>query len=214
MAAAWAQVAATVFAVIVAGFLTRIFHEQQKAKIHEKRLGAYAQLWALTKDFRINAPPISRERCHQLADKLTEWYYNPGGGMLITSQTLTVFLTLRGNLTCDPSEFFPSSWQVFLQAQDQNKQSLDQLRFLLLQRQFSLLRTQMKNDCAIYYGRDVSADALFDPYDVNFLLGTKLDKIGIWKRAIKSAKEVTEDSYLTELGKRYQGTPEISVRLG
>jgi hypothetical protein len=103
--AAWAQAFATVIAAVVAGFVSYYFLAQQRAKIHEKRLDAYGRLWELTKDFRINGPPIGSERRQQLADGLTKWYFQPGGGMLLTGRTLTMFLKLRANLTCDPAAF-------------------------------------------------------------------------------------------------------------
>jgi hypothetical protein len=148
--AAWAQALATIVAVVVGALVAYFLRDQQRAKIHEKRLDAYARLWELTKEFRINGRPLDRKRRHDLADELTEWYYQPGGGMLLMGRTLTMFLRVRANLVCDPTAFTPSSWQTFLHSQEQDEQSLDHQRFLLLQRQFSLLRTQLKNDCAIY----------------------------------------------------------------
>ena len=208
--AAWAQALATVVAVVVGGLVAYLLRDQQKAKIHEKRLDAYAQLWELTKEFRINGPLIDSKCRRDLADKLTNWYYQPGGGMLLMGHTLAVFLRLRDNLTCHSTAFAPSSWQALLCSLEQDEQSCDQRRFLLLQRQFSLLRTQLKNDCAIYFGRRMSADPLFRPYDLDFLEDSRLQNVGIWKRATKKARDIDEQHYLKMLEERYQGTPDIS----
>ena len=159
--AAWAQALATVVAVVVGGLVAYFLRDQQRAKIHEKRLDAYAQLWELTKEFRINGPPMDSKCRQDLADKLTNWYYQPGGGMLLMDRTLAIFLRVRANLTCDLTAFAPSSWQTLLCSQEKDEQNCDRRRFLLLQRQFSLLRTQLKNDCAIYFGRHMSADPPF-----------------------------------------------------
>lgn len=212
--AAWAQALATVVAVVVGGLVAYFLRDQQKAKIHEKRLDAYARLWELTKEFQINGRPIDRKRRKILAHELTEWYYEPGGGMLLMGRTLTMFLRVRANLMCDPAAFAPSSWQAFFHPQEQDEQSLDRQRFLLLQRQFSLMRTQLKNDCAIYFGRHMSADPLFRPYDVNFLEDSGLQNIGIWKRAVRTAKDISAHDYLEMLEKRYQGAPDSPIRLG
>jgi hypothetical protein len=246
--AAWAQVFATIIAVLVGGLVAYFFRDQQRAKVHEKRLDAYSRLWELTEEFRINGPPIDRERRQQLADKLTKWYFDRGGGMLLTGSTQTMFLRLRANLTCDPAAFTPSSWQALLAGkQDErnysevlwymtchtdadqarssrrshgsriltDEQTSDRLRFLLLQRQFSVLRTQLKNDCATYYyGRQLSADELYKPYDLDFLKLCELLKVGVWKRAARKAKGIDEQCYLEKIKRRYQGTPDIPIRLG
>jgi hypothetical protein len=86
--AVWAQALATVVAVVVGGLVAYFLRDQQRAKIHEKRLDAYAQLWEVTKEFRINGPPMDSKCRQDLADKLTNWYYQPGGGMLLMDRTL------------------------------------------------------------------------------------------------------------------------------
>lgn len=100
--AAWAQAIATVIAALVGGFVSYFLLAQQRAKIHEKRLDAYARLWELTEEFRLNGPPIDSQRRQQLANELTKWYFQPGGGMLLTGRTLAMFIKVRANLTCDP----------------------------------------------------------------------------------------------------------------
>jgi hypothetical protein len=222
--AAWAQALATVVAVVVGGLVAYLLRDQQRAKVHEKRLDAYARLWELTKEFKINGRPIDSERRQDLADELTEWYFQPGGGMLLTDQTRDIFLKLRANLTCNPTAFAPRSWQALMRPEKQDEQSCDRRRFLLLQRQFSLLRTQLKNDCVFYYGRNISGDRLFRPYDVDFLEDNKLQNIGIWKRAAKAAKEISkqrccigkskEQCHIEWLEERYQGAPDSPIRLG
>ena len=215
--AAWAQAIATVIAALVGGFVSYFLLAQQRAKIHEKRLDAYARLWELTEEFRLNGPPIDSQRRQQLANELTKWYFQPGGGMLLTGRTLAMFIKVRANLTCDPPVFAPSSWKTLLRSPNQDQQACDQRRFLLLQRQFSLLRTQLKNDCAIYYGRHMSTDfaqpgRLYKPYDLDFLNECDLQKVGIWKQAAKNALDIDEEGYIERLKTRYQGTPGISVR--
>jgi hypothetical protein len=198
--AAWALVAATFFAVAVGAWLTSAFRDQQKAKIHEKRLDAYSGLWELTKDFRKNGPPVDTDGCHQLARELTDWYYRPQGGMLITNSTRKMFLTIRTNLEDAPGPLRPESWQRdLIKKPKQDTHSFVDPRTLLLWRQFSLLRTQLKNDCSIYYGREVSGDVIFRPYDIDFLdEGTndlskrdgrdKLSKKGVWKKLTRKAR--------------------------
>jgi len=66
------------------------------ANVAEKRFAAYAALWAQTKiaSPMRGTPLTPAERSH-LYEKLTDWYYDDGNGMLLTEGTRNIYLRRR-----------------------------------------------------------------------------------------------------------------------
>jgi hypothetical protein len=105
---------------------------------------------------------MTADELAQLADELTDWYYAEHGGMLLTPASQAMFVHLRANLT--GGSFRPASWKNLVR-----DASADDDRWLLLWRQASLLRTQLKVDCGVYFPGGVSTGPAFRPYDADFL---------------------------------------------
>jgi hypothetical protein len=199
MTAAWIQAIATILAVVVGALLSVYVRGQQLVKISEKRLDAYASLWTITKSLRRGGPDLSEEDLRKLESEMTDWYYKPGCGMLATAQTVQMFLKLRDNLTCPQPHFYPSSWAELWTPLEPEEPPLRR-RQRMLEQQFSLLRTQMKTDCSVYYGKHISPVPPIAPYETDFLteLGTRPSRI--WKAQVRRARKMTRDQYLAVLG--------------
>jgi hypothetical protein len=189
------QALAGLLGIVLTAALSTYVLGQQKVKISEKRLSAYGPLWALTKQVRRGGPPWTPAQRLALANALTDWYYTADQGMLATERVVAMFLKLRRNLVCAPEEFFPDSWQGLFEPLAHGE-TPDSRRHRLLADQFSLLRTQMKMDCAIYYGRHVSPNRVIDPYEVAFIheLGGK--RSWAWRRQIWRSKKCTREEFL------------------
>jgi len=199
MDSGWAQAIATVLAVVVGAVLSVYVRGQQLLKIGEKRMDAYATLWELTEALRRNGPFLTDAEFAKLAERLTAWYYRSGAGMLATAQTVDIFLKLRNNLTCAPSDFYPASWQELWQPLEPGE-TLPERRRALLARQFSILRTQLKMDCSIYYGRHVSPERLVGPYEVDLLNRLAVKPARAWRRQLRRAGTATREQDLHSLG--------------
>ena len=81
-----------------------------EANVAEKRFAAYAALWATTKDASpMRGAPLTPIERSQLFNKLTDWYYDGGQGMLLTEPTRNIYLRAKKNLTCPIEELVPES---------------------------------------------------------------------------------------------------------
>jgi hypothetical protein len=195
--AGWAQALATILAVVVGAVLSVYVRGQQLLKIGEKRMDAYATLWELTQSLRRNGPFLTDTEFAELAEQMTAWYYHSGAGMLATAETVDIFLKLRNNLTCATEDFYPESWVELWQPLEPGE-TLPERRRALLARQFSILRTQLKMDCSIYYGRHVSPERLVGPYEVDLLQRLSAKPARAWRRQIRRADTVTREQYLLQ----------------
>ncbi len=198
----WVQAAATLLAVVLGGVLSVYVRGQQLVKIGEKRLDAYGPLWELTKSLRRSGPALSEEDLAVLSRQITDWYYQKGGGMLATPRTVQMFVKLRNNLTCGEEGFYPPSWQELWGGSPAGDPPPIPLlhRQRMLAQQFSLLRTQMKMDCSVYYGRHISPVPPIAPYETDFLRGLETPLGRMWRSQLKHASTRAKDAYLTVLG--------------
>jgi hypothetical protein len=138
-----------------------------EANVAEKRFAAYAALWATTKDASpMRGAPLTPIERSQLFNKLTDWYYDGGQGMLLTEPTRNIYLRAKKNLTCPIEELVPESLAKQV-ARDgdavRGQASIDQL---------SLLRTSMRADIRIYtqpYDEELSHE------DIAFLEACKVN---------------------------------------
>ncbi len=98
-----------VLIALVGLYLAHSLGRQVALRVTEKRLAAYAKLWALTG----MASPVrllyegaggglNRQERLDLHDKLANWYYADGNGMLLANGTRTMFLSAKDNLVFDP----------------------------------------------------------------------------------------------------------------
>lgn len=135
-----------------------------EASVTEKRFAAYATLWAQTKTASpMRGAPLTQAERSKLYDKLTDWYYDDGNGMLLTEQTRNIYLKAKKNLTCPTEELVPESLAARDRDAVRGQASIDQL---------SLLRTSMRADIRIFtqpYDEELS------PEDIAFLEASKVD---------------------------------------
>jgi len=151
---------ATACVAVYGARLANSYRRQLDLKTSERRIQAYAALWAL---LRVASPtrsePMSEAERHDLFERVTDWYYTDGNGMVLTDKTRQLYLKTKANLRCSDDELFPAS--LCAQAHRREFGDLERWRSELSRQQLSLLRTQMKVDLAIY-GK-VSAGSLHGP---------------------------------------------------
>ena len=110
--------------------------------------------------------PLTQAERSQLFDKLTDWYYDDGNGMLLTERTRNIYLKAKKNLTCPTEELLPESLAA------QAARDGDAVRGQASIDQLSLLRMSMRADIRIYtppYDEELSLQ------DRAFLEASKVD---------------------------------------
>jgi hypothetical protein len=137
--------------------------------VAENRLDAYAALWStipFSPELRKlrGDPPLRWGELRRLFDDLTDWYYTGGHGMLLGTETRSIYLTLKSNLICRAHEFVPVSL-----SDDVREDPSARSRAVV--RQLSLLRTAMKADLEVYgkpWGKPL------EPVDREFLYACRV----------------------------------------
>jgi len=139
---------------VIGFYFAHSLSRQVVVRVSEKRLGAYAALWDLT---RVASPtrlrgdgagPLTPAERTELHDQLLGWYYNKGNGMLLADGTRTMFLKVKDNLYKPPEELEPKSFREEVrQAGDDRKEAIRGERAI---DQLSLLRTRMKADLGVF----------------------------------------------------------------
>jgi hypothetical protein len=88
-------------------YLAHSYRRQQRLSIAERRLDAYAKLWALTevarptrvKDVSVDRQgPLSRQEARELYQEMTHWYFGSGNGLLFTEAAKELYLKVKANL--------------------------------------------------------------------------------------------------------------------
>jgi hypothetical protein len=154
----WAAIVTAASAVLIAvvGWLVSLsFRTHTRAHLFEKRLDAYAALWQQLGELPVKAAKSdhdpAEDDCVRIAGTLTAWYYADGGGMFVTDPTRKLWQAVRENLLAGGGGR------------------------VTLSRQASLLRTQLKADLEVYYGRHLSGDRLRSEAEKDFLQSTVLE---------------------------------------
>ncbi|MFB7618059.1 hypothetical protein [Kitasatospora sp. NPDC056181] len=167
--------AATVLGAVIAlcgVFLTNSYRRQARLKISERRLAAYGALWELSKAAAPSRPqPMSRQEQHALYRRLTDWYYTDGNGLLLSADSREIYRVARSNLCCPHDDLVPPPPREMTESDP----GYERWRGDLSRDQFSLLRSQMKADLAIF-GR-IYTDSLDDQKKA-FLKGCR---VSTWK---------------------------------
>jgi hypothetical protein len=91
----WINIVVTLVLGAVGLYLAHSFRRQIQARVAEKRFESYGRLWA---ELKVASPlrrltgegPLSQDERRKLYDKLTDWYYDCGNGMLLSQQTATM----------------------------------------------------------------------------------------------------------------------------
>jgi hypothetical protein len=162
-AANWASVAVTLVLGLVGVVVALNVRRDVRLKVAERRLSAYERLWAATSVTSPYGEPLDEQGRTALHECLTKWYYAHGDGLLLENLSKTVYLAAKDNLIRPVDEIVPLEARRRLLSL--SGKELERQRGLLARRQFSLLRTQLKSDLAVYgrpYGPLVDAeDAAF-----------------------------------------------------
>ena len=121
-------------------------------KISERRLEAYASLWAEMVSasptrIKLACQPLTRQERFILFRKLQNWYYMSGNGMLLKGKTRDMFFQVKDNLVCDTNDLKPDKFRDDVLADDDEADSIRGARSI---EQLSLLRTRMKADIGIF----------------------------------------------------------------
>jgi hypothetical protein len=148
VAADWASVAVTLLLGVVGFGLARNINRDVKLRLAERRLAAYERLWALMRQLSPYSEPLDEAGRKQLHSEITDWYYAHGDGMLLQNVSRTVYLRAKDNLTGPVENLVPQESRLRLERLSGLDQERERGR--LTQRQFSLLRTQLKTDLAIF----------------------------------------------------------------
>ncbi len=150
---------------IIGLYLANSFSRQNRVRVAERRLGAYAALWETmevatpVRLARWTARPLTRAEREALFLACTHWYYDRGNGMLLAGGTRSLYLRVKDNLVCPLEHYEPAVMRQKLAALPADAQAC--ARGYLSIQQLSLLRTRMKADLAVYgppYHRTLTAD--------------------------------------------------------
>lgn len=166
----WASVIVTLFLGVAGWLIARNINRDLQLKLAERRLAAYERLWAL---MRVASPydaPLDKVGRGNLHKDLTDWYYAHGDGMMLHRATRVMYLQVKDNLFRTRVNVVSDTARQRLMRLDEAEADLQHGK--LIQRQLSLLRTQMKSDVEIY-GRPYG-DALNDE-DRGFLIACGVD---------------------------------------
>ena len=94
-------------------YLAHSLGRQIKLRIAERRLEAYADLWAkmgIATPVRLakwRANPLTEAERERLFRSFTAWYYKNGNGMLLEGNTRSLYLRVKDNLVCDLEYYKP-----------------------------------------------------------------------------------------------------------
>ena len=144
-------------------YLAHSISRHVSLRVSEKRLEAYATLWAATQGgspTRLEdggeGPLTSQERM-DIHSKLMNWYYEGGNGLLLAGGTRTMYLTAMHNLIRPVTLLQPKSFRA--EVQEAEEEAVEKIRGERSIRQLSMLRTRMKADLrvfGIHYGGGIT----------------------------------------------------------
>jgi hypothetical protein len=144
------QALATIFLGVVGLWVGNNYRRQMRNSLTPQAAGAYARLWEATAPSTpADDDPLSLEQRAELAKAMHEWYFRDGSGMYLPDTSRRLFFVIVSNLTCEVGKFAPASLAPRLN--DRNPHVVEKVRGCASKRQMSLLRTQLKNDMAVYY---------------------------------------------------------------
>lgn len=153
-----AAIIAAVVAWKVAG-LTNNARRQSQIRLSEHRFRAYGPLVELTQITSTQLPHSLGKYERKALDRyLGNWYYSNGNGLLMPAATYALWRAVRKNLTCDLPDLTPRRAALkAMRIAASSEEELEAYREKLTRDQFSLLRTQLKADLAVY-DADISPD--------------------------------------------------------
>lgn len=160
----WIDLLVTVGLAAVGLYLANNISRQTRMRVAERRLEAYARLWAAmhvaspTRLARWNAAPLTYTEREELFRAFTAWYYEDGNGMLLEGKTRALYLRVKDNLICPLDDFEPAALREAIAALPTEAERACARGFLAI-RHLSLLRTRLKADLDVFgppYHRSLS----------------------------------------------------------
>lgn len=151
--AQWAQVGTTLLLGIVGFYIANSYRRQVKVKLAEKLLEAYSDLWSITDVSFVNsAEPVlmSRTQMADLTERMGQWYFDDGNGILMSNASRIVFFVAYNNMRFHHSQAEPAILRARLNAL--SGETAEQALSCACSRQLSRLRSQMKSDLGVYQG--------------------------------------------------------------
>lgn len=142
----WIQAVATVILGIIGLTIANNYRRQIRASLVLRTADSFSRLWELT-NIRYGSLMDTDTRA-RTAKRFRDWYFGHGDGLYLTAATRKLFFCVIAELEGDIGNIYPDRTRQRLA--DMNE--ADQNRHLgcLSPRHMSLLRTQLKNDLAVY----------------------------------------------------------------
>lgn len=150
------QLVITSLLAVIGLSLAHSYRRQQRLRIAERRLDAYAKLWELTevarptrvKEVSVDRQgPLRREEARDLYEQMTHWYFRSGNGLLLPSATKRLYMKVKERLGAYAVSGESSS-------DEDGRQCMQEL---------GVLRAQMRLDLDVYsdpYSWDEASDEL------------------------------------------------------
>lgn len=147
----WSQPLGALFLGLVGLRVAHSYRRQVKVKLAERLADSYSSLWELT---RATSPTLlglpSGQNLAEIDELMENWYFENGNGLLMSKSSRILFFHIKTNLTTPPSTLVPESLSRHTSKLDAEKAK--SARSCACDRQMSILRTQLKDDLAIYRG--------------------------------------------------------------
>jgi hypothetical protein len=161
-----------------ANSIRRRTNQETQLNVAAKRFEAYAALWAETKAAAgmralTGQGALTLDERRRLAERLTDWYYDKGNGMLLSEETRKVFLEAKHNLIRPLQQLTPESLRQKIAASSKPEKLWGEASL----RQISLIRNAMRADLAIYTSPAAAARRKrgLDDEDKAFLRAAEVD---------------------------------------
>ena len=141
--------AATVILTGIGIWFSHNYRRQLRVKLADRRLEAYAALWEISGKLRSSvAVGADMALRNTVSASMDDWYFDRGYGMLLSSPTRKLFFATKQALDYPADQRVPQLLKERLRGIPEKKRNL--VVSCACSRYMSLLRTQLKDDLAIY----------------------------------------------------------------
>lgn len=181
----WSQALGALFIGVVGLWVAHSYRRQVKVKLAERLADSYSALWELTRAASTNRRNLQAAEDRAEMDQLMEsWYFDNGNGLLMSKPSRILFFHIKKNLIAPLPDVVPESLAERLSRLD--PEQAESARACACNRQFSMLRTQLKDDLAIYRGKSHQRHRRKDERDLLKMCG-----IGRGRIALRRSKRPT-----------------------
>lgn len=145
----WTQAVSTVVLGVIGLWIANNYRRQVRASLSLRVSEAFSRLWEISGETRfIKYWAIDEVARKTVAAEMRDWYFKHGDGMYLTAVSRSMFFDIAETLEGNPENMHPES----VRRQFEKLSQPDREKYLacVCRRQLSLLRTQLKNDLAVY----------------------------------------------------------------